>query len=186
MGAIRKKAGKMGLTATPTPVTTNRCTALATTKGRSKKATSGDLIKKENDVDQEENLVPTNSSSDEINGSLNDRNTQLSTPPKTLCNQDTITVNTEDDVLTPATKTASSAATNKVIAGRVTKNRASPRKLSKTDYAHLDDPFATIDADTDGDGEKVFGDAPSSSEDSAAEDDAFEGDEVEEDVPMEV
>lgn len=186
MGAIRKKAAKMGLTATLTPVTTNRRAAPCTTKGQTKKAQIGISIKKEQNGDHEENTEPVTSTDDEVNGPLSDQETQYSTPPETFYNQDSITIKTEYKTPTPASKTTSSSATNKVIAGRVTKKRASPRKITKPDYHHLDDPFATMDADTDGEGGKVFGEVASSSEDSAAEDGAFEAGEVEDDVPMEV
>lgn len=186
MSAIRKKAAKMGLTSTLTPVTTNRCAVPCTTKGQSKKTQTGNAIKKEKNGDHEENTEPATSTDHELNGSLNAQATQYSTPPEMFYSQDTIPV--EKDYNAPAStcKTISSSATNKVIAGRVTKKRASPRKTPKPDYHHLDDPFATIDADTDGEGGKVFGEVASSSEDSANEDGAFEAGEVEEDVLMEV
>lgn len=181
MSAIRKKAAKMGVAATPTPVTTNRRTAPSTSKGGSKVAKNGNVVKKEKDDNQEGNTKANISTDDDDDG-----NTGASTPPEPFCSQDTTAVKTEYDTSTPATKTASSSATNKVIAGRVTKKRASPRKLSKTDYARLDDPFASMEVDTDGDGERVFRDDPISSEDSATEDGEFKGGEVEEDVAMEV
>lgn len=130
-------------------------------------------MKNENDAEE-----ANDSLKDTPNMQLSDGTDQLHTPPKDF-DEHCVTVKPDFSSPTPIAKTA-----NKVIAGRVTKMRASPRKIQKPDYTHLHDSFATLDADTDGDGERVFGDEPSSSEDSAAEDGAFEGGEVE-DVPME-
>lgn len=180
MSAIRKKAAKMGVTSTLTPITTNRRAVPPTTKGQAKKAQTGKPIKKETSEDHEENTEHTTSTDNEL------KETKYSTPPEMFYSEDTITAGNDYNAPASASKSISSSATNKVVAGRVTKKRISPRKITKPNYHHLDDPFATMNADTEGEGEKVFGEVASSSEDSANEDGTFEAGEVEEDVPMEV
>ena len=175
MSAIRKKAAKMGVTATPTPLTTNQRSAPSTADRQPKKAVTADSVQEWNPVNEKPNTLVD----DMLSAQHHDGNGPPTTPPETPANEDCITVNHELSTPTPVTKAVVLNAANQVIAGRVTKKRVTPRKLVKLDYRHLDDPFATMDANTDGDGEKVFGEAASSGEDSTATDDAFEGRDME-------
>lgn len=59
------------------------------------------------------------------------------------------------------------------MGGRVSK-RVSPRKVSRTNYKQLKDPFANMDNAKDEDGSNVFGEpSGTESEDSYATDDSF-------------
>ena len=185
MQKLRKSAAGKGLTQKPATVTAVKASAPSPSKSQTKKAGNEKHIKRENDAED-----ANDSLKDVPDMQLGDGTDQLDTPPADLNNDDYVTVKTEFSTPTSAAKAAkvkSSHTVNKVIAGRVIKKRDSPRKVPKREYLHLDDPYAAMDADTDGEGGKVFEDAPSSSENSAVKDDAFEGGEVEEeDVAMEV
>ena len=72
------------------------------------------------------------------------------------------------------TPSNSSKKTQKVISGRVTKARKSPRSATKKDYKALGDPFIGTTF-LNSDGEKVFPTDHSDSEDSSASDKGFNG-----------
>ena len=78
---------------------------------------------------------------------------------------------TDNDEMTPTTPNPSKR--QKVIGGRVTK-RLSPRKNAKKDYKTIGDPFSTMEAAKDENGNNVFG-PPSrtESEDTYATDGSF-------------
>ncbi|KAA6409781.1 MAG: hypothetical protein FRX48_06393 [Lasallia pustulata] len=183
MQKLRKSAAGKGLTKKPATVTAAKTSAPSPSKSQSKKASNGKNVKKENDAEDVNDTF-----GDIPNMKLDDGTNQLDTPPEDLDNDDCVTAKTEFSAPSSAAKVKSSHTANKVVAGRVTKKRASPRKVAKLDYHHPDHPYASMDAAADGERGRVFEDASSSSEDSAAEGDAFEGGEVEEegDIPMEV
>ena len=81
-----------------------------------------------------------------------------------------------DDALAQqlGTPPKSSKKTQKVIGGRVTKARTSPRSATKKNYKALGDPFIGTTF-LNSDGEKVFPTDNSDSEDSSTSDKGFNG-----------
>ena len=81
-----------------------------------------------------------------------------------------------DDALVQqlGTPSKSSKKGQKVISGRVTKARKSPRSTSKKDYKALEDPFIGTTF-LNSDGEKLFPTDHSDSEDSSTSDKVFNG-----------
>lgn len=66
------------------------------------------------------------------------------------------------------------------IGGRITKLRSSPRKASKANYKLLQDPFSTLETSEDVNGDRVFEEGKSSSEDTMASDELYNGDKINE------
>ena len=146
MQTLRKKANEMGVDTQNSPGRTKRTRKPAASTPAKKPKLKKELDDHDSDEDWLAHLVTPSFSDD--NGSTEGVKQQPMTPP-------------------------SSADTTNAKKQVGAKSRVSPRKGAKKDYKSLGDPFGALENANDSNGEKIFGNEKSQSEDSAASDGDF-------------